>query len=117
MIDSERTSFMPFYHDEANVIEKNMLDDGFRTWGIVIYRCTYKSDSNLEEFVRRFLYHVRDTLECYDGLDLLNAFVPTVTDNKTRFDGITPSIVIISTSGRVLRVSSKKAFRVIMPSG
>ncbi|KAJ5123981.1 uncharacterized protein N7515_007806 [Penicillium bovifimosum] len=93
MLDSKRTPSIPFYHNEADVIEKNMLDDGFRTWGLVIYRCTYKSDSDWKEFMRRFLYHVRDTLEYYDGLDMLDSFVPTVMDDKTRFDGVTPSIV------------------------
>lgn len=43
--------------------------------------------------MRRFLYHVRETLEYYDGLDMLDSFMPTVMDNKTRFDGVTPSIV------------------------
>lgn len=70
-----------------------MLDAGFRTWGLAIYRCTYKSDSDWEEFMRRFLYHVRDTLEYYDGLDMLDSFVPTVMDDKARFDGVTPAIV------------------------
>jgi hypothetical protein len=70
-----------------------MLDDGFRTWGIVTYRCTYKSDSDWEEFMRRFPHHVRVTLETYDGLDMLDSFVPTVMDDKARFDGATPSMV------------------------
>lgn len=43
--------------------------------------------------MRRFLYHARETLEYYDGLDMLDSFVPTVMDDKTRFDGVTPSIV------------------------
>jgi len=93
MIDSKRTPSIPFNHNEGDVIEKNMLDDGFRTWGLVIYRCTYKSDTDWKEFMRRFLYHVRETLEYYDGLDMLDLFVPTVMDDKTRFDGVTPSIV------------------------
>ncbi|KAF7136733.1 hypothetical protein CNMCM5793_006051 [Aspergillus hiratsukae] len=92
-LDSKRTPSLSFYHNEADVIEKNMLDDGFRTWGLVIYRCTYKSDSDWEEFMRRFLHHVRDTLEYYDGLDMLDSFVPTVMDDKTRLDGATASIV------------------------
>lgn len=33
--------------------------------------------------MRRFLYHVRETFECYDGLDMLDSFVPTVIDDGT----------------------------------
>ncbi|KAJ5150890.1 uncharacterized protein N7482_010142 [Penicillium canariense] len=84
---------MPFNYNEADVIEKNMLDDAFRIWGLVIYRCTYKSDSDWEEFMRRLLYHVRETLYCNDGLDMLDSFVPTVVDDKRRFDGVPASIV------------------------
>jgi hypothetical protein len=71
-----------------------MLGDGFRSWGDVVYRCTYKSDSDWEEFMRRFLFHVRRTLEDYDGLNMLDSFMPTtVIDDKPRFDGVTPAIV------------------------
>ena len=81
---------MPFNYNGADVIEQNMLDSGFRTWGLVIYRCTYKSDPDWEEFMSRVLYQVRSRLEPLDGLDMLDSFVPTVMDNKTLFDGVTP---------------------------
>ncbi|KAL1853846.1 hypothetical protein Plec18167_007167 [Paecilomyces lecythidis] len=92
-LESKRTPSMPFCHNEADVIEKNMLNDGFRSWGLVTYRCTYKSDSDWEEFMRRFLYRIKKTLESYDGLDMLDSFVPPVMDDEIRFDGVTPSIV------------------------
>lgn len=91
--DSKRTPWMPFYNNEADVIEQNMLDDGFRTWGLVIYRCTYKSNSDWEEFVSRFLHQVWSTLKDHDGLDMLDSFMPTVMDDKTQFDGVTPYTV------------------------
>lgn len=40
-----------------------------------------------------FHFHIRKTLEYYNGLDILDSFVPPVMDGKTRFDGINPSIV------------------------
>lgn len=43
--------------------------------------------------MRRFLSHVRQTLEIHDGLDMLDSFVPTVIDDKKRLDGVPPSIV------------------------
>ncbi|GLA07877.1 hypothetical protein AnigIFM60653_009116 [Aspergillus niger] len=66
---------------------------GFQNWGIVIYRCTYESDSDWEEFMSRFLRQVRTSLESYDGLDLLDSFRPTVMDDKTQFSGVTPETV------------------------
>ncbi|PCG89192.1 Hypothetical protein PENO1_106090 [Penicillium occitanis (nom. inval.)] len=79
--------------NEADLIAKNMLNNGFRSWGLVIYRCTYKSHSDWEEFMRRLLFHVHQTLEYSDSLDLLDSFMPTVMDDKTRFDGVSPAIV------------------------
>lgn len=35
VIDSKRSLSISFKHNEADVIEKYMLDDGFRTWGLV----------------------------------------------------------------------------------
>lgn len=43
--------------------------------------------------MRRFLGRVGKTLEYNDGLDILDSFVPTVMDDKKRFDGVTPAIV------------------------
>ncbi|KAJ5121386.1 uncharacterized protein N7515_009347 [Penicillium bovifimosum] len=53
----------PVTSNEADVIEINMREDGFRYWGIVIYRATYKSEMDWEKFLRRFLGQVRQALE------------------------------------------------------
>ncbi|KAL6228616.1 hypothetical protein BDW75DRAFT_226611 [Aspergillus navahoensis] len=91
--DSKRTPWLPFAYNEADIIERNMQDDGFRCWGITIYRTTYKSDSDWEEFLRRFLGRVRKTLAYYDGLDMWDSFRPTVMEDKNRFDGATPALI------------------------
>lgn len=70
-----------------------MQETGFQCWGIPNYRTTYKSDSDWEEFLRRFLARVRHTLACYDGLDMWDSFRPTVIEDKSRFDGATPALV------------------------
>lgn len=88
-VDSKRTPWTYFTHNEADVIEYNMLDGEYRIWGLVIYRCTYKSDSEWEEFMSRFHHQTRRILEVFNGLDMLDSFVPTVMDDKTRFDGVT----------------------------
>ncbi|KAJ5876172.1 uncharacterized protein N7529_001756 [Penicillium soppii] len=89
--DSKRTPGYLVNFNEADLIERNMRDDGFWYWGIVIYRTTYTSESDWEEFLRRFLGQVRETLEYYEGLDMWDSFRPTVMDDKSRFDGATPA--------------------------
>ncbi|KAE8158925.1 hypothetical protein BDV40DRAFT_291411 [Aspergillus tamarii] len=66
--------------------------DGFKTWGFVIYRCTYQNDSEWEGFMTRFLYHVIHNLEHYRGRDLLDNFAPTVFEDRS-FDGATTAFI------------------------
>ncbi|KAF7168680.1 hypothetical protein CNMCM6106_003798 [Aspergillus hiratsukae] len=80
-------------HNTADRIERILEKDGFKTWGFVIYRCTYKSDSDWEEFMRRFLWQVTDKLEFYNGLDMLQSFAPTVLEDKSLFDGANTSVI------------------------
>ncbi|KAI2720883.1 hypothetical protein CBS147332_4123 [Penicillium roqueforti] len=89
--DSKRTPGYPVTFNEADLIEINMQGDGFKSWGIAIYRTTYKSDSDWEEFLRRFLGQVRRTLEYYEGLDMWDSFRPTVIEDKIQFDEATPA--------------------------
>ncbi|RAL08483.1 uncharacterized protein BO97DRAFT_408310 [Aspergillus homomorphus CBS 101889] len=90
--ESKRTPWVPFTCNDADVIERNMRNDGFRTWGLVLYRCTYASDADWTEFMSRFRHQVRSELESHDGLDLLDSFALTVVDDR-RFDGATPDTV------------------------
>lgn len=90
---SKRTPDLCTCHNIADYIEKLREEDGFRSWGFVLYRCTYKSDSDWEEFMSRFLWHVKAILEDYNGLDLLDSFAPTVLEDKSLFDGATTSVV------------------------
>ncbi|RAH81634.1 hypothetical protein BO86DRAFT_389384 [Aspergillus japonicus CBS 114.51] len=92
--DSKCTPWRRFNSNPADVIEKHMLDWGHRTWGLVIYRCTYSSDADWEEFMSRLLYRLRSRLEhYYDGLDMLDSFQLTVMDDKARFDGANPDAI------------------------
>ena len=45
--------------------------DGHRVWGFVIYRCTYGDDAAWEECLERLNASMRDDMQCYNGLDLL----------------------------------------------
>ncbi|KAE8420021.1 hypothetical protein BDV36DRAFT_293670 [Aspergillus pseudocaelatus] len=83
---SKRDPTIDAYSNEADRLEKLLQLDRFRYWGFVIYRCTYQSDSDWEKFMTRFLYHVTKSLECYNGLDLIDSFAPTVFEDES-FDG------------------------------
>ncbi|KAJ5781034.1 hypothetical protein N7457_006194 [Penicillium paradoxum] len=63
-----------------------MENDGFRTWGFVLYRCTYKSDSDWEKFMQRYLEPITRVLTDGNGADILARFAPTVFEDPS-FEG------------------------------
>ncbi|KAE8150568.1 hypothetical protein BDV25DRAFT_154185 [Aspergillus avenaceus] len=83
---SKRDPTVETEQNSADELERLLQKDRFKTWGFVIYRCTYESDSDWEKFMSRFLYHITDNLEFYNGLDLLDNFAPTVFEDRS-FDG------------------------------
>ncbi|KAL4903352.1 hypothetical protein BDW74DRAFT_168904 [Aspergillus multicolor] len=89
---SKRTPDLQPSENTADRIEKLMAGDGFRTWGLVIYRCTYKSDTDWNEFLRRVNFTVRRTLEEYNGLDMMDSYEPIVMEDKD-FDGAITSAI------------------------
>ncbi|OGM50928.1 hypothetical protein ABOM_000718 [Aspergillus bombycis] len=89
---SERDPTREASSSNADKLERLLQMDGFKTWGFVIYRCTYQSDSDWEKFMTRFLSPVTESLEYYKGLDLLDSFAPTVFEDRS-FDGATTSLV------------------------
>lgn len=74
--------------NKADQLEALLDEDGFKTQGFVIYRCTYQNNSDQEKFIARFLGAVPDYLKFYSGLDLLDIFAPTVLED-TSFEGAT----------------------------
>ncbi|RHZ45543.1 uncharacterized protein CDV56_102885 [Aspergillus thermomutatus] len=75
------------------MIRHALQEDGHRIWGLVIYRCTYKSDADWDEFMRRLHWRIRDVLEFYQGLDLMDSLGLTVLEDRSLFDGATTSTV------------------------
>jgi hypothetical protein len=59
----------------------------------VIYRCTYGSDSDWEEFMRRLRYQIQHTLEFYNGLDLMDSLSLTVFEDPSIFDDASTSAI------------------------
>ncbi|OCK80064.1 hypothetical protein K432DRAFT_298403, partial [Lepidopterella palustris CBS 459.81] len=63
------------------------------TWGFVIYRCTYDSDADWEEFMRQLHILFQDVLSVYNGLDMVDSLAQTVFNDKPIFDHATSSAI------------------------
>ena len=90
---SRRKTQSEWLFNKADMIELQMLADGHRTWGYVIYRTTYSSDDDWAEFLRRLRFRMEDILEFLNGRDILGLFTLTVFPDSSLFDGAdTPTI-------------------------
>jgi len=74
-------------NNAADLIERQLQDDGHRTWGFVIYRTTYDSDADWVGFLRRLRFQMEDTFDSFNGRDILGKFTLTVLDDRSVFDG------------------------------
>lgn len=72
--------------NRADELDRFLQSDGFKTWGFVIYRCTYENDSDWYKFMTLLRNKTINNLKAYNGLDLLNEFAPTVLENR-QFEG------------------------------
>ncbi|OQE25591.1 hypothetical protein PENSTE_c006G03844 [Penicillium steckii] len=80
---SKRDPTMETSSNKADILERLLQADGFKTWGFVIYRCAYSSDLDWQKFLDLFLGHTKRKLEYYSGLDLLNDFTPTIFEDSS----------------------------------
>ncbi|KAH0025610.1 hypothetical protein KCU78_g4674, partial [Aureobasidium melanogenum] len=71
----------------ADMIEEGYQADGHKTWGYVIYRTTYESDADWADFMQRLRWWTKDTMEMFNGQDVLDRMTWTVFDDRERFDG------------------------------
>lgn len=72
----------------ADLIEAQCQEDNHRTWGFVIYRSTYDSDADWEEVMRRIRAHTQETMDMFNGQDVLDRMTWTVFDDRSLFDGV-----------------------------
>lgn len=79
----------------ADKIQDQLHYDGHRVWGFVVYRCTYGDDAAWQAFLERINASIRDSLEFYHGLDLLeeDCFKLTVLEDASKFDGASAQLV------------------------
>lgn len=78
---SARQPRVPTTQNKADIIERCMQEDGHRIWGMVVYRCTYKSDEDWAEFMRRLHADMTKSLRRANGLDILDSFELTVFED------------------------------------
>ena len=79
---SRRQPHIPTTHNDADIIERYIQEDGHRTWGIVVYRCTYKSDEDWAEFIRILQADTEHSMRRANGLDILDRFRLTVFEDR-----------------------------------
>jgi hypothetical protein len=79
--------------NNADNIERYLQEDGHRTWELVIYRCTYGSDSDWNKFLALLRDRIKEALECYKGLDLLEGLSLEVVEDQSVFDDASMSVV------------------------
>lgn len=91
-ISTTKSLAMPLHIWGEDKRKRELESDGHKTWGLVIYRCTYKSDSDWSEFITSFKTHVTARLERSEQAYLLDSFVMTVFEDQS-LDGATPTLV------------------------
>lgn len=69
------------------MIEEQMQQYGHDTWGYVIYRTTYESDCDWNNFITQLNAKLDDVFDFYNGKDILDKFTLTVMDDRALFDG------------------------------
>ena len=74
------------HFNEADLIESQLQTDNHKTWGYVIYRTTYSSDSDWDEFLRRLRFRMERDFDDCNGRDILDLFTLTVFDDRGVFD-------------------------------
>ena len=84
---SQRNPDMSWENNAADLIERQLQDDGHRTWGFVIYRTTYASDVDWAEFLQRLRFQMDDAFDYFNGRDILDLFTLTVLQDRSLFDG------------------------------
>lgn len=91
---SPRTPWRSTQFNTADILERQLQQDGHKVWGWVIYRCTYGSDEHWAAFMECLRRNTHDALERMNGLDMLESLHYQVVADRDLFDGAHPSNVL-----------------------
>lgn len=90
---SRRTPDSPSHLNTVDNIERYLEEDHHRTWGFIVYRCVYGDDAAWDTFISRFRQEIRDILQFYNGLDMMDSLDMTVISDPDSLDGASTSAV------------------------
>jgi hypothetical protein len=80
-------------YNDADNIERFLQEDGHRTWGFVIYRCTYDNDDDWNKLMEHLRHHTSKSLEFCNGLDIMDSLSLTVIEDQSILDDASTSFV------------------------
>jgi hypothetical protein len=90
---SLRTSETSSWLNDADLVEWQMKRDRQRIWGFALYRCTYSSEPDWQEFLARLNACTEHLLDQNNGRDLLLSLNLSLHDDRDIFDGATAAFV------------------------
>lgn len=90
---SRRTPDIAPFFNSADMIERYLQLDGHKTWGWVIYRSTYNSEEEWQEFLRRLHAQIEASLKSFGGLDIYDSLGFKVFEDQTLFDGASTATI------------------------
>jgi hypothetical protein len=90
---SHRTPDMETESNKADILERHLQQDNHKIWGWVIYRCTYASDKDWDEFISRLNSHIQSSLRLHNGCDMMESLDCHVFDDRVKFEAASPVTV------------------------
>jgi hypothetical protein len=90
---SRRTPDRETTLNNADNIERQLQQDNHKIWGFVIYRCTYESEAEWAEFMRRLNFYIEDTLRFDNALDMQSSLDYHVFEDADSLDKAHPSAI------------------------
>lgn len=109
---SLRNPYQSWHTKTADLIERQLQQDGHRTWGFVIYRTTYDNDADWAEFLRRLRAEMEQVFDHRGGRDILDVFSLAVVEDREKLDGADST----SWSGGSMRLGwSNSKMALLMP--
>lgn len=80
-------------HELRRQLEQTNERTGQRTWGFVIYRCTYGDDDAWARFMKIVNERVRESLEAYDTPELMETLDWPVQEDRATLEGASKDVV------------------------
>ncbi|KAF2721639.1 hypothetical protein K431DRAFT_223975 [Polychaeton citri CBS 116435] len=77
--------------NDADNIKRYLQADAHKIWGWVIYRSTYDSEDDWNEFLSCLRTRIKKNLKRCDGLDMLGSLDHKIFEDRALFDGASTS--------------------------